>query len=827
MQSSARSLGLYLCALSLLANPAAVQSDEAPIGAGLQLLVGDHHEPLPLIKTTVRAHISGFVCKTVVTQAFVNPYDGFIEATYVFPLPENAAVNAMVMRLSDREVVAEIKEREEAQRIYEEAVDSGRTAALLNQERPNLFTQKVGNIPAGERIDVELTYIEALPYERGVSQFVFPTVVGPRYIPGRPLGGEDLELSGRIPDTTRVPDASVITPPSFDEGELGEHRIDIEITVDPGVAIRDLSSISHAIRVERKSAQLAVVRNDRSDRVPNKDFILNIDLRGDGPQLAVLTHRQGDDDGYVTVAMQPPALPAPEEILPKDLFFVLDTSGSMSGLPIDASKALVIEALRHLNSHDRFSIMRFSDDVSSLSSKPLPNTPQNVARGIAFIESLEGEGGTEMLSGIEQAIAGRPAPGRVRIVFFLTDGYIGNDDEIIAAIAGRNEAQARIFSLGVGSSVNRSLLSNMARVGRGRLQVMRNDQEVEPFVRRFYDQVRSPVLTDVTLEWQGLDISDQTPAMVPDLFDGQPLIVHARYENPGRGRMVVSGKLGGKPWRKSVSIDLPAKSQRPAIANLWARDMIRGWSDEESSQPGSRRDEIVTLALGHNLLSQYTSFVAVDQKVQRPASEPLIPVAQRLPLPEGVSRNALGDLSRQEIPPGDPFIVINAPADARRVTAFFPFGLIKDLAYDDQRGSWRGRFLVPAGIPDGYYTIVVAIESHNGLISYHEEAFHLDSAAQEMIVDFEGAALRAGKSRLFKVDTIEPAAEVYLHCETLGWNRVSLIPVTSTRAVRWHKWLKVKRGAALGEHHVLVVMRDLAGNRIEQTVVVTVNGVAP
>jgi Ca-activated chloride channel family protein len=598
----------------------------------------------------------------------------------------------------------------------------------------------------------------------------------------------------------------------------------MEVTVDPGIPIAALRSPSHAIRIEKKSDSLAIVRNDASDREPNKDFILSIDLRGSGPSLTVLTHRQGEEDGYVCLALQPPALPEASEILAKDMFFVLDTSGSMSGMPLEASKALVIEALKNLNPSDRFTIMRFSDNVSTLSQKPLPNTPQNVRAAIEYVGNLQGEGGTEMLSGIEKAIAGKPEPGRVRIVFFLTDGYIGNDDEILAAIAGRNQAQARIFSMGVGSSVNRSLLSNMARVGRGRLAVMRFDEPVLPYVRRFYDQVRSPILTDVSLEWQGLEISDQTPAIVADLFDGQPLLVHARYEEPGKGNLVVRGKLGNKPWHKVVPLDLPHEAHRPAIANLWARDMIRGWSDEEASQPGSREDEIATLALGHNLLSHYTSFVAVDRRVARPATEPLIPVAQRLPLPEGVSRNALGELSRQEIPPGDPFITIHAPVDARRVTAFFPFGLVKDLKLDEQRGAWRGRFLVPAGIPDGYYTIVVAIETHSGLITYHEEVFHLDSEGQEMIIDFDDIELQPGKARLFRVDTIEAAAEVYIHCETLGWRRVAMVAEPASQSVRWNKWLKVKRDAPAGQHEVLVVMRDLAGNRIEQRVTVTVAG---
>lgn len=794
----------------------------AETGPGMHFAVGDELRQLPLEETRVRGRVEGFVAQVKVIQTFVNPFDDFIEATYVFPLSENAAVTAMVMHLSNRDVVAEIKIREEAERVYEEAVKSGRTAALLNQERDNIFTQKVGNIPPGDTVEVELTYVEALPYDKGVSAFVFPAVVGPRYIPGTPLWGPDEEPTGRMRDTERVPDASRITPPSFDEGQAGAHRIDLELELSPGLPIREISSVSHQIEVVHRGSGEALVRLARCDKIPDKDFILKVDLRQSRPEAAVLAHRQDGEAGYVTVALQPPAFLKPSEVAPKDLFFVLDNSGSMSGVPLEASKELVVEALRNMNPEDRFTVMRFSDEVSTLSPTPLRNTPDNVERGIAYVEAMEGMGGTEMLSGLRKAISGRPEAGRVRIVFFLTDGYIGNDDEILGAIQSENHAQARIFSMGVGSSVNRCLLAGMARIGRGEMQVMRFDEDVRPFVGRFYDRVRNPVLTDVSVTWRGLEVDEQSPAVIPDLFDGRPLVVHARYEKPGLGELVISGRLGAKRWSRAVPVTLPERANRPEVAGLWAREMIRSWTDEETRRPGSRRDEIVTVALGHNLMSRYTSFVAVDKEVVRSEREPLIPAAQRLPLPEGVTRDALGALSRSEIPPGDPFIAVYAPRTARRVTAYFPFGLVKDLRYDEPRQAWRGRFLVPAGIPDGWYPIDVVIEAFDGAVYRHRQLYHLDSSNGELIANFDGVVWRAGDGRMLEVDAVEPATEVYIHCEELGWNRVEMIAKDKNDPIDWHKWMKVPRGAPTGPHEVLVVMRDLAGNRFEQKVTVTV-----
>ena len=793
--SPAPSFGLFL------------PSDKAPI-------------PLPLAGTKVRGTLRGFVAEVEVTQTYVNPYAEAIEAIYVFPLPERAAVHSMTMLVAEREIVAEIKTRDDAERTYEEAVKSGRTASLMTQERPNIFTQKVGNIPAGQKVEVKLSYVEALPYQEGVSSFVFPTVVGPRFIPGDPVRRPDLQPHARYVDTDRVQDASRISPPALGENETSAHRIDLELLVEPGLPIRSLSSPSHKIDIDQSNPGTARVTLAPTDRFPNKDFILHVDVRGAQPKATVLAHRQSGD-GYFTVALQPPARPKQADISPKDLFFIVDTSGSMNGAPVEAAKAMVRESLRHMNPQDRFTIMRFSDHVSALSAGPLPNTPENVEQGLRFIDRMSGEGGTQMLNGILRALEGEPQPDRMRVVFFLTDGYIGNDAEILAAVTTRNQAKARLFVMGVGSSVNRHLLSGVARLGRGEVQFMRTDEPVAPFVERFYRRVRNPVLTDIQLQWTGLDVDEQTPAQIGDLFDGQPVLVHGRYHNPGSGKLIITGRIGSKDYEAKIAVEFPAQASRPEVANLWARARIGEWTDEENLRPGTRKDDITRIALQHSLISAYTAFVAVDRdRVARNPAEPLIPVQQRLPLPEGVSRLALAELSRHEIPPGDPVIDIAAPSDARRVTAYFPFGLVKELTFDGQRARWRGRFLVPEGVPDGAYTILIVIELADGSTVERREPYLLDSHADDFSVELSPKPARAGKLVAITIDSVEPADEVYVHCPELGWQRLVL---ASKDFVTWTARLRVPAVTTPGEYRVMLVVRDRAGNRAEQWQSLTVN----
>ncbi|MGQ0723112.1 MAG: VIT domain-containing protein [Candidatus Eiseniibacteriota bacterium] len=626
-------------------------------GGALQLVVGGNVQDveLPLARTAVKADVSGPVARVTVTQTFQNPYEDTIEAVYVFPLPHEAAVNDLEMRLGERVIRGIIERRDEARRLYESARDRGHVAALLEQERPNIFTQSVANILPGNDVVVTLTYVETLAYDDGRYELAFPTVVGPRFIP--PGGsGDVLPAGGFAPVPSRgVPDADYhinpdVLPPGFRSG----HDLAIEVHLDAGLPVHDLESPTHVIRKQVNGAR-ADVRLDPLDTIPNKDFVLRWRVAGDEPAAAVLTRNDGEQ-GFVTVMIHPERSPSHGEIGARELVFVLDCSGSMSGEPIAASKALVRHALRNLRPGDTFQVIRFSDRASGLASAPQPATPDNVKRAIAYVDGLEGEGGTMMIEGIRAALGYPADPSRLRIVAFLTDGYIGNENEILGEIRGR-VGGARLFSFGVGSSVNRFLLDRMSEEGRGEVQYFLPGSDVRAEVAKFTERIDSPCLTDIELSWEGLGVRDAYPARVPDLFAEKPLVIHARTDGAARdgrahGKLRIRGRLAGRPWERTVVVDLPRReSGSPALASLWARARIADLEREQvHGETADTVSEITDLGLRHRLVTQYTSFVAVEETTvvsNGVARTVRVPV----PMPEGVSyEGVFGELDAGVMP---------------------------------------------------------------------------------------------------------------------------------------------------------------------------------
>ncbi len=638
---------------STFALAARAQERPAPGDTGQGELVvrdGEHAgQAFPLAHTAVDARIDGIVSRVSVTQVFTNPYADKIEAIYIFPLPDRAAVDDMEMKVGDRTTRALIKTRAEARRTYEDAKNRGHVAALLDQERPNIFTQSVANILPGNKIEVTVRYVETLAPENGAYSFVFPMVVGPRFIPGAPVGPplasrEPLPLGapaggpGWSPDTDLVPDASRITPPVLRPGERSGHDIAVTLTLDAGLPIRELTSPSHAVDIARPRLERAVVTLHPADTIPNKDLVVRYRLTGQEPELTVLAHRENGDGTFLALIV-PPAMPAARDVMPKEMVFVVDCSGSMSGEPIAKVKQAMRHALKHLDPRDSFQIIRFSESASGLGPRPLAATPANVREGLRFIDRLEGEGGTMMIEGIKAALDYPPDPQRVRIVCFMTDGYIGNEAEILAAIDERLGG-ARLFSFGVGTAVNRYLLDRMAEVGRGAVDYVLLSEDTQGAVVRFYDRVRNPVLTDLAFSGaEKLEVSAVYPERIPDLFAGQTVTLVGRYSKPGRADVTLSGRLGGRPWSRTFAIELPARTgaKSAALASLWARTRIE---DLMARQYGGEKPEIVRevtdVALAHRLVSAYTSFVAVEERIEVAGGVPrkvVVPVE----MPEGVS----------------------------------------------------------------------------------------------------------------------------------------------------------------------------------------------
>lgn len=593
--------------------------------------------PCPLKRTDVKAEITGFIGRVTVTQEFENPFPRKIEAVYTFPLPHQAAVDDMTMLVGNRTVKGKIKRREEARAIYEAAKAAGHVAGLLDQERANIFTQSVANIMPGEKVKVIISYVEVLKYEDGSYEFVFPMVVGPRYIPGQPVGRTG---GGWAPDTTRVPDASRITPPVTPPGTRAGHDISIEVALDAGVPIDGLTSKTHEILLERTASNRALVRLKNQAVLPNKDFILTYEVAGRRIETAVLAHR-AERGGFFTLILQPPERVAVEDVTPKEIVFVLDTSGSMSGFPIEKAKEAMKLALDGLYPRDTFNLITFAGDTAILFPEPVPATPENLRKAQEFLASRRGGGGTEMMKAIRAALDPSDALGHIRIVCFMTDGYVGNDMEIISEV--QKHPNARVFSFGIGSSVNRFLLAKMAEHGRGEVEWVGLKDDGSAAARRFHERIRNPLLTDITVDWSGLPVSDVYPRRIPDMFSARPVVLHGRYSAPARGVARVRGKLAGRDFTTEVPVRLPpAEPKHDVLASLWARMRLEDLEGQDyfGIQQGRARadikEAITQLGLDYRLMTPFTSFVAVEEMIVTEGGQPHrveVPVE----MPEGVS----------------------------------------------------------------------------------------------------------------------------------------------------------------------------------------------
>ncbi|HEU4403049.1 MAG TPA: VIT domain-containing protein [Candidatus Polarisedimenticolia bacterium] len=631
---------------------------------------GRDGSPFLLKRTDARIVITGPVAHAVVTQSWENPNTVPVDGLYIFPLPENAAVTDMSLRIGERVVRGEMHRREEARALYDQARAAGRVAGLLDQERPNIFAQRVANIMPGVRVEVVLSFDHEIRCEEEGCEYVFPTVVGPRFIPSRQA------------------DPGAIDPPIIEKGRSTGQTLAITVDLEEGVSFRDLESPSHRVAITREGKNRARVTLDEEGATPlNRDFHLRWRVGGRVPEVGLLAWRDPalkDEPGVFTLVLQPPADPAADEATPRELIFVLDCSGSMSGEPIEAAKSVVRQALRAVRTQDTFQIIRFSDHASGLGPLPLSPSPENVRRGLAYLDSLQGEGGTEMISGIRAALGAPADPGRLRIVAFLTDGYIGNETEILAEVR-RLLGAARLFSFGIGSSVNRYLLEGLAEEGRGAAAFLGLRETPDAMVERFVRRIDAPLLTDIRVEWEDVEVGDLEPALVPDLFAGQPLVIHGRYRHPGSGLVRVEARRRGAAETLRQVVNLPEQAaDHEALGRLWARARIHSLSRRlhEGDRP-EVREAITQIGLTYRLMTAYTSLVAVDSVVSNTTGSSrtmTVPVE----MPEGVryegifGEAAAPQMARSAAAPVGPPPVANLAAG------------LKSLGYLGGAGSFSG-----------------------------------------------------------------------------------------------------------------------------------------
>jgi len=636
---------------------------------------------VPLEHTDVDADIAAYIGTVNVTQQFHNPYDGKIEAVYVFPLPDDAAVSDFIMTIGERRIRGVVREREEAERIYEEAKRQGYNAALLQQERPNIFTQKVANIEPGRRIDVDITYFHTLTYDDGWYEFAFPMVVGPRF---NPPGSSDPVRAlprGAGGASTSGTDITYLAP-----NERSGHDISLEVTIDAGVAIEEIECSTHEIETIAENSTQTTVRLANAETIPNRDFVLRYRVAGERIKTAVLTHRdpaRENEPGHFTMMIYPPRSLRGLEREPVEMIFVLDCSGSMSGEPLALAKQAVERGLQRLRPGDSFQIIRFSESASPLSTHPLEATRANIDRGLRYVQSLSSGGGTMMIEGIKAALdAPRESIERDRYVVFLTDGYIGNEAEILGAMRRRiinaaglrpggtglrtvpdgsesrptrrrptSTGETRVFSFGIGSSPNRFLLERMASLGEGVVAYVGLNDSAAEVMDRFVDRIAHPVLENITIDFGGMQASDVFPSRVPDLFPGRPIVLAGRFRGRFRGdggvaTVRIDGAVGSREMTIPIEVNLDAASHaNEAIAKVWARTKIMQLMNEQMIAAGGGeaprhvadevRGAVLAVALEYGLASAYTSFVAVDS-ARRTEGDHGTTVNVPVPVPDGV-----------------------------------------------------------------------------------------------------------------------------------------------------------------------------------------------
>ena len=585
-------------------------------------------DQLPLKSTSAKVNISGVMADVLVTQVYKNEGQKPLEAIYIFPASTRAAVYGLKMTIGKRVIEARIQKRDEARRAYEQAREQGKTASLLEQQRPNVFQMNVANILPGDTIGVELTYTELLVPTDRVYEFVYPTVVGPRY-------------SNR-PFEAAPTSEHWVKNPFLRQGENPPYAFDLTVNLAAGLPIADLACPSHKVESHFSSPGLAKVKLARyENRGGNRDFILRFRLAGEQIQSGLLLS-EGDQENFFLLMMQPPKRVVKEQLPGREYIFIVDVSGSMHGFPLDISKTLLKNLIGRLRPADRFNVLLFSGGSSVLSEQSLPAGQENIDRAIRLIDRQQGGGGTELLPALKRALSLEKPEGYSRTLVIATDGYVTVEEAAFDLIR-KNIGQANLFAFGIGSSVNRHIIEGLAHVGLGEPFILTRPEEALSEAERFREMIQSPVLTRIKVDFNGFSVSEVEPAGVPDLFAERPIILFGKWRGRPQGKITLTGLSGEGPFREVIEVKgiAPQKTNR-ALRYLWARHRITILSDFNQLRSDDRRiREITELGLTYNLLTAYTAFVAVDTEIRNQGGSATT-VKQPLPLPQGVSDYAVG-----------------------------------------------------------------------------------------------------------------------------------------------------------------------------------------
>ena len=614
--------------VTVSSNGAYAAMDEIPVTGGELRLVEPRWEEdrggvqrevigFPLQHTAVEARVVGAMGVYQIEQVFENPFDVAIEAVYVFPLGDDAAVSGYQMVIGERIIDGEIRTRAEARTLYNEAKAAGHTAALVEQDRPNVFAQRIANIAPRETIRVRITYVELIDHADGAYQLAVPLVVAPRY----------RSASAGAPRE----------PASYVEPTVAGSTVSFVADLDGGFPITDLESPSHDIEVEDLSGTRVRVSLAHRDEVPNRDIVLRYRLSGARTMVGLSAHRTGDE-GYFVLTVQPKDSYRTGDIVAREVVLVIDRSGSMDGVPLAQAKALATAVIDTLTERDTLNVLAFSSNVVAMSEAPVAGDDDGKRLGRDFVDGLASGGGTELEQGLLGALAEAPGGGRTRIVYLFSDGLIG-DDELVISAARDMLGHNRIFPVGIGSAPNRYLIDRLAEVGRGFSSYLGLTEPAEGLAPQLVRRSAYPYLTDVSIDWGELEVTDITPARIPDVYAGLPVIVSGRYRTPGRGQIsVAANTAGGQRTVIRLDVDLPAEVDAEPVAALWARRQIEGLlRGAGAHRVRDVEEEVTALALRFHLVTEFTSFVAVERARVVGAPGVARTVDQPAVIPEGMT----------------------------------------------------------------------------------------------------------------------------------------------------------------------------------------------
>jgi Ca-activated chloride channel family protein len=618
--------------------PAFVTPGEMRSGALLLKSEDDRYVEAPLIATDVDLVVSGPTARARVTQIFHNPTDGWVEAVYVYPLPDGGAVDTLKMVVGERVIVGDVKDRASARDVYEQAKSAGQKASLIEQERPNIFTNSVANIGPHETVVVQIEYQEPVRQSGNEFSLRVPLVVAPRYIPAPIVQTVDFGGTqgwGRVANDP-VPDRDRITPPVLDPRQNAPlNPVAITIRLQPGFPLGEVKSHHHAVNIETPEDGVRVIKLAEGAVPADRDFELTWKPAESAvPSVGLFRERVGDAD-YLLAFVTPPPVPATETPRPREMVFVIDNSGSMGGTSIVQANASLLYALGRLTPDDRFNVIRFDNTMDVLFPDTVSADAEHVAQARGFVAGLEARGGTEMVPPMKAALTD-PRGGdanAIRQVIFLTDGEIGNEQQLFETIATMR-GRSRVFMVGIGSAPNSFLMTRAAEIGRGTFTHIGAVEQVEERMRALITKLESPAVTNLSATFSAAR-ADATPAVLPDLYRGEPLALAAKVSALD-GMLEVKGTIGDRPW--VVTLPLAQAVEGRGLSKLWARRKI---ADAEVARtlrqitPDEADKRILALALDHHLVTRLTSLVAVDRTPSRPDGARLTRADVPLNLPAG------------------------------------------------------------------------------------------------------------------------------------------------------------------------------------------------